>query len=534
MAAPTAVSRRRRPWIGVLCMVPVLAVTGAAFTLDATPDEPVAHVQQEVGQGPQLRECPGPMSLPEGLETGSGDAELATGAPSDVIGLRAVAVEPDSSLLFGRTSGSTTLQDDDGNIRSPSITTTPHSEDGEDGDELDTDVLSEDLGASVQSVDALGAPAEVDVEASQGGGALADAVQSTLTDDGDYRSLTLSRCATPAVQATFLGMGTTAGSSSVLFLRNTTERPATASIQIWTADGPASMDSASSVVVGPGESEQVLLESVAADEDVLGVSVDTVGAPLGMAMQTTERDGLTPGGAEIQTPPAPADTELMIPGVHAGSGTTAEAVVMNETGEDAEVELLAQGTGGEIDLGDAATLEVPAGTVQSVPLEGAGGEFALSATSNTPVSVVTRSTVESGTDLGDTIGSPVDLSITGPAPALQDADVLALPVQGPRGLLSLSATEETTVTVIPLAADGSAGEVAEHDVGPDSLTTIAAGDLEGTDDPPAGVMIVPERAGAVHGAWVQVDDDADGEPVFSSIPVTPNLPEAASGDVRLG
>src|SRR5699024_5622914 len=112
-----------------------------------------------------------------------------------------------------------------------------------------------------------------------------------------------------------LGVSTATGDSSVLVLRNPTRRPATASVQIWTGDGPAPMEGRSQVTVAPGDEERVLLESVAGGHDAIGVRASVLGAPLSMHVQTTQREGLTPGGAEILSPLPSASVEQVLPGL---------------------------------------------------------------------------------------------------------------------------------------------------------------------------------------------------------------------------
>src|SRR5699024_12306557 len=121
-----------------------------------------------------------------------------------------------------------------------------------------------------------------------------------------YRSLAVSRCARPTTEASFLGISTTTGNSSALVLRNPSSQPATASVQLWTEEGPAAMAGRSQVVVGPGEEERILLESVAGGPEALGVDVSLLGAPRALHVQRTKRDGTSPGGAESRTPQPPA------------------------------------------------------------------------------------------------------------------------------------------------------------------------------------------------------------------------------------
>src|SRR5690625_5713815 len=98
-------------------------------------------------------------------------------------------------------------------------------------------------------------------------------------------------CALPISEASFLGISTTTGNSSALVLRNPSFQPATASVQLWTEEGPAAMAGRSQVVVGPGEEESILLESVAGGHEALGVEVSVLGAPLAMHVQRTARGG---------------------------------------------------------------------------------------------------------------------------------------------------------------------------------------------------------------------------------------------------
>src|SRR5699024_353949 len=190
-----------------------------------------------------------------------------------------------------------------------------------------------------------------------------------LTPSGDYRSYALTRCGEPVTEASFLGVSTAKGDSSVLVLRNPTERPATASVQLWTQDGPAAMEGRSQVVVAPGEEQRVLLESVAPGEDALGVAVSVLGAPRSMHVQPTERDGLSPLPA--------ADTELVMPGVDV-AGAAPTLVLANPQGSSTTASVEVVGPDGPVAAAARDEVDVPAGTVVSIPVEGvADGTYAV-------------------------------------------------------------------------------------------------------------------------------------------------------------
>src|SRR5699024_6693208 len=162
---------------------------------------------------------------------------------------------------------------------------------------------------------------------------------------------------------------------------------------LWTQDGPAAMEGRSQVVVAPGEEQRVLLESVTPGEDALGVGVSVLGAPLSMHVQTTERDGLTPGGAEILSPLPAAGTELMMPGVEvAGSAPT--LVLANPHGSATTASVAVIGPDGPVDAAAREEVEVPAGTVVSTPVEGLpDGSYAVVVRSQAPLTADRKSVV---------------------------------------------------------------------------------------------------------------------------------------------
>ena len=519
--------RRSRPLLALLSLLPLALAAGVLVTAQPATSPEVTHGAATATPGPGTSVCPGALQLPDGALAAGGDEELAATPPSTQVTVGTVAVEPESSVLYGTISASETLQEDDGSVRTPSIRI-----EGTGGKVLADEPAAADLGVSVLGATGLEDAPQVTAATAEGGRAVADTVQSTSTSAGDYRSLALTRCAEPTTSARFLGVSTQRGDSAALVLENPSDRPATASVQLWTADGPATMDGRSQIVVAPGTQERVLLESIAPGQDVVGVDVAVLGAPLAMTMQATERDGLTPGGAELLSSLPDPSTEQVLPGVPVG--TIAPVLVLgNPHGADTTATVQVSGPDGIVEGAGAEAVDVPAGGVVQVPLEGlTAGSYAVRVTSESPLTAVTRASL-AGADLpGDTIGAPVDVAFVAPAPALQSHGLLALPAQGAAGELTLAATENTSVTVVPLAADGSAGELIALDLRAGTATVVPSDSLMIGEATAAGFSIVPDTPGAVHAGWTQRQSDGQDPVLVSSLPVLSSQGQARPVTVR--
>lgn len=508
-------SMRPRPLLAVLSLVPLAAGAVLAVQAPSPHASAVARGERAAAAGPVSLVCPGPLSIPSALLTG-GDPSLAVVAPSTAASVRAAAVDGDSSLLFGRAVASETRIGADGAPVAPALRIAAAGRDA-DG----ASAAAGPYGDAIGVAPALTPPATVTARAGSGRGVVADAVQQTTTLSGDFRSTALTRCAAPAVSASFLGAGTGSGSSAALVLTNATDRPSTAAVQVATTDGPADMRGRSRVVVAPHAAQTVLLESIAPGQDVIGVSVQTTGAPLAMHLQVTRRDGLTPGGAEIQSLLPDAAATATVPGVHVTEGQQPMAILMNPSGAAATASLDVLGPDGAVAGAHQDAVAVPAGGVAAVPLAGAApGELAVRVHANRPLQTVVRITV-AGTDLpGDTIGEPLDVALAQSADAIGTSSLLALPADGPDGALSLVADTDATATVIPVGADGGTGSPVTVDLPADHGVAVAGTSLAGTQGAPAALVVVPDRPGAVHGAWIQAPAPAEaGGSLLSTVTV---------------
>lgn len=521
---PDAGAVRAHPLLSLGAIIPLgLAVFGL-IALPAAPPQELPRPSASAAAGPQDHACPGPLQLPDDALRSGPDAALSLTAPSEKAAVTAVGVESDSSLLFGRVSASETQRDTaTGKVLAPTI-----SARDADGGRLGPASAAKDLGASALQVpDASGA---ADVRVAPGGARspVSDVVQSTSTPTGDFRSAAVTRCAAPTTTATFLGAPTQVGDSSALILRNTTARPATASVQAWSEDGPVAMKGRSRVVVPAGEEKRVLLESIAPGRSALGVQVDVVGAPLVMDLQTTSRDGLAPAGVDIQSPLEQAGEELVVPGVRVTT-VQPELVLLNTSGTPATASAAFRGAKGEVAASAIDDIALPPGEVVSLPVKGLpAGDHALRVSADQPVLAVVRSRVPGKPLPGATVGTPSDQVLATAAPALSSGSVLALPTPSAAGRLALSTTEDTEVTVVPIRKDGSARPPKKLSLTADRLSISGAAQL-GLDKDTVGLSIVPDADGVVHGAWLHVQNDGAGGYLVSSVTV----PDPPRGEAAL-
>ncbi len=517
--------RALRPLLGIATLVPVI-LAGAAVALQESPrTEVLEPTTTQARPGAAAMYCPGPITVPEGSVAAKSDGEFAQTPPSTTAAIGTISVEPGSSLLHGRTTGSETMQDaKDGSAQAPTIRTL-----GAQDQVLSEQAAKKNLGAAVQQIPQAPSPTQVTSASFDGGTPVLDVTQATATTTGDHRALSTTRCTSPVTSADFLGASTQKGHSAILSLHNPTSRPATASVQVWSEKGAAAMEGRSRVVVAPGATEHVLLESIVPGAASLGVHLDVLGSPLVPTLQQTSRDGLTPGGAEILSSMAPPSTDLTIPAIHVTEGAP-RLVLLNPAAEPVQVKAQVRGPQGPVQVPGTEAIEVPAGSVTAVPLPGlTPANYAVHLSAPSPVSAVVRFDV-AGKDLpGDTVGVPVDTAVAAPAPLLTQGAVLAIPPGRSDGRLVLTASEAATAQIIPLRADGSAGSAVPVEIPAGSAVTRSQRALAIGPDT-VGLMVVPS-AGELSASWVQLQSDGAGANLVSVLTVEP--PETLSLGVEV-
>lgn len=520
------VTGRIRP-ISAVCAIAALGL-GVAAVAYGPVAEPTASTtgSTQARSGPGDVYCPGPLEAGESALSAGGDEDLSVVGPSPDAAVTAVSLEQDSALLYGQETASETQRDEiDGSVRVPWI-------EGFDlnGSRLSGDDGQSDLGLAVLRMEPSPDSAEIVSGTAQDGTPVLDVAQTTLTPSGDFRSLTATRCQAPASSATFLGASTQRGSSAVLVLRNTGSRAATANVQVWTPDGPASMQGRSRVVVPGGETEEVLLESIAPGHDAVATQVDVLGAPLVMTMRTMSREGLAPRGAEILgSLPAPASSQT-ITGVHV-TGSSARLTLLNPQRTETTVRATVIGPDGEVP--DASTeTTVAAGSVETVDLTGLDpANYSIVVEADAPVGATARIGITGPRLPGLSIGRPIARATVAPAPSLDSGTVLAIPPLSTDGRLVLTAEEDAEVRIIPVDAEGTAGEGVDVTVRGGTTLTRQRGDIDVDEDTTA--LIVVPTDGDVNAAWVHLHDDGQGANLVSVLPVRPPTVPTAGVSVAL-
>lgn len=516
---------RRRPLLALGALLPLAAAAAAVVELPPRGTPEAERAATTARPGPLTLLVPGPVQVPQEVLDTATDADLAVTPPSTAVAVGAIALETDSSLLFGRVSGSETRRDEQGEASAPALTLEDAVNTG--GSALDATVTAGEVGNTVLGASAVEGAARLGAATAEDARPVADAVQSTLTPSGDYRSLALTRALPPSAEGIFLGLTTTAGSSAQLVLRNPSSRPATAALQVWTPDGPAAMSGRSQVVVAPGEEQSVLLESIVPDQEALALEVAVQGSPLAMHLQLSERSGLTPGGVEILTPIAAPDRDLVIPGVEV-AGTAPTLVLANLRAQDTTARVEVLGPDGVIDEGSPGEVPVTGESVTTLALESLpDGAVTVRVRADAAICAAVRSPI-AGADLaGSTLGAPVDLAVLVPAPSLTSSGIVALPPGGGHGWLTLAAEADTTCTLVTVAADATTSEPIVRELAADTSTVVADPSLRAGGAQPVAVVVVPDQPGAVRAAWMQREQDGAGGVLHSAVTV---VPSAATGE----
>lgn len=320
-----------------------------------------------------------------------------------------------------------------------------------------------------------------------GGGGVAFAAGTVAAGGG----FTVTACPRVADESWFLGAGTTARHASTLVLTNVADVPAQVDVELWGAAGPIDAVNDTGIVVQAGSTVQVPLADLVVGESEVAVHVVRRRGVVTAALVDTSSSVLA--GSEVLTSSGPPATETVLPGVTsaggrtlilANPGTRASRAVVSSAGPD----------GGFVPegLGD---LEVPAGTVVTVPLpESVGADAtALRVESDLPL----LSTVRLASGDADFAYATGAAAWTGPVVV-----PVALGPGAVRPVLQLVADDETSAVEVELF------DTAMQPVGSTSLTvergTLSALDLaapELTDSPDVAYAVVTARR-PVHGAAV--------------------------------
>lgn len=330
-------------------------------------------------------------------------------------------------------------------------------------------------------------------------------------------------CAHPGADMWFVGTGQAAGASEIwLDLTNTGTMAASADIAILTDSG-AQDALANGITVPAGRFVSVNLAQYVKGSTALAVQVQTTS---GQVAANVWEDGGN-GGAWLPVAAAPS-TQLVIPGLTAGSAAKLFVAVPGATDAQVKVEALT-GRGKFLPFGTVAQ-DAPAAATSSFPLNSLGvSAAALVLTSNVPI---TAGVLVSGNGIG---------GFTAPVAPLTEQGVVAGNPSGAGNTVGLvlsapAAAVRVSVEVLPSAAERS--PVAPE---PRLYRVQAAHTLAVTVSPPKGdngpfaIVLVPQRgSGPLYAARV-VETGGSGLlgelqsllPVPSA-PTTIQLPPAVS------
>ncbi|MDR1823990.1 MAG: DUF5719 family protein [Bifidobacteriaceae bacterium] len=221
--------------------------------------------------------------------------------------------------------------------------------------------------------------------------ALATGGTATVTADGDLRGIAAAACVTPAVESWLVGGSTELGSSARLVLVNPGLTSVTASVKLWDAAGPVDAVGLTGLVIPPGSSRAILLEGIEADASRLAAQVIATGGELGVYLQHSRLNGLTPAGVDLAVPGAAPATAVVVPGldVQASSFDSAQVSllrVLNPSDAPAVVSVVLWGPSGPVSLPGLDAVTIGAGMVADLSLGGlAEGSYVAHLASETPI-----------------------------------------------------------------------------------------------------------------------------------------------------
>jgi hypothetical protein len=532
--------RRGRVSAGVAGAGVVLLVAGAMVTGSLAPAAPAvdgAAAPARLSAAPAQGACAPPPRLPGGAGTGT-DAEFSPVSTTADFRLTSVLL----SDLAGRFPGSTlrslapTAGAGDRGVEKLSPPQPQEVQQGEPATAGQDGVPVRET--SVSTVDgpggADGEAAVVTVEPLGGQAAGADTVSVYSAADGDLAGADATSCITPAHEHWLTGAATTVGTTAVLVLSNPSASASTVDLSLYGAEGPVEAAGTAGIVLAPGQTRSLVLGGLAPDEEHLAVRVSAQGGAVVAFIQQNRLFGIVPGGVDILQPTVSPAPRVVMPGVVVPSPKAVRDVAGQDGYEDvgpavtvaapsvaATAEVSVSGPDGPVVLPEGSVVRVGAGSTVRLPLTGLErGTYTVSVSADAPVTA-------SAQGQGGLTGGPIDVSSVPAVRPLGADRVIALP-SGATSTLVLYAEQGGAVELTPVLADGSLGEPALREMGPESTRMVQPAGLADGDDDVAGVLLATVE-GEVHaGVSVRTGDG------ISAYPVTPRTERAGGLPVRVG
>ncbi|WP_432641292.1 DUF5719 family protein [Arthrobacter polaris] len=307
--------------------------------------------------------------------------------------------------------------------------------------------------------------------------------------DGDLSGLAAATCQTPANELWLSGASTSIGRTSVLTLSNSSQTPATVSLDDFSGNGPLQTPAGKGLVIAPGTVRSVVLAGLAPEQELLSVQLKSSGGAVSAVIQQSVLRGLTPGGIDYLTPVQAPGSKLTIPGVRvqapdvaakisaqAGYEDATTALVVTVPGlSDSVVEVKAHGPEGQVALPNGGVFTAVAGQVNQLSLAGLPqGTYTLSVNADKPVTGTVR--LINSTKVGD----PVDIAFAPSAVRLGDTHLIALPKDVTSSLVFTAPDGAATLKLVPISEDGVLGEGKDVELKPGKSATVDPSALLGS------------------------------------------------------
>lgn len=212
----------------------------------------------------------------------------------------------------------------------------------------------------------------VDVEDSV---ALAAGVTERIQERGELAGLAITACQEPSSGHVIVGGSTGLSESSQLVLSNSSTSGAQVTIEVMTSTGLAPTTPISSVTVGAGDTETVMIQAGVLDSRI-ALTVRSTGGKVSAHLLTHGVDGIDGTGAATVSPGAEPATHLVVPGTDFDSTYGQPRLrVANPQEEATTVTLSALDSDGLDEIDGSIDVEVPAGTVLDIPVDSAGSQW---------------------------------------------------------------------------------------------------------------------------------------------------------------
>ncbi|NWN87782.1 MAG: hypothetical protein HLX51_04455 [Micrococcaceae bacterium] len=522
--------------LGAVAAVAAITAAGSLWAPDA-PDMNTAAQAAQLPATPTYSVCPGMPMLPEGSEDG-GDLDFSPDS-SDAVSALAVAATSD---LAGNIPGISYYATETDPAEQPSTTQITESLDEETQQGPPATAATDGTVANnahyevISDPDESGLPIALATEPVGGSPGTAAASAQYAATDGDLAGMSVAACGSAAHQHWLPGATTTTGTTSVVTVSNPSATNSTVNLTVYGEDGPIDASGASGIVLAPGQTQSMLVAGLAPGENSVAVQVSSSGGPVSADIQQHRLDGIVPAGVDTLQA-ATTGSNVVIPGltidddaadIADGSGLDGQSPTLHvaSTGSAASATITLRGPDGPVDLPTkASAIELAPGATTTVDLSGVEpGTYSVEIDADATVAAsATSLAYNPAGDNEDATGntSAIDTAYMPSTAPIRGETMVALPsVAEPESQLVLTSSEDDTVTITPVDAEGQMGEEFTQEIAADSAVTV---------DEEASAYLVETGSNAVH-AGVMVDSSAG----ISAMPVN-TVSETGSGlPVRLG